>query len=77
MGKENYLLLSNIENASWKYASKEDIFKASIITNVDMGAAALKMKEDLPVQGPSTFVSTSPVTKRIERTRTRSTQINT
>ncbi len=64
MGKENYLLLSNIENASWKYASKEDIFKASIITNVDMGAAALKMKEDLPVQGPSTFVSTSPVTRK-------------
>lgn len=66
MGKENYLLLSSIRNDSWKLASNEDIFRASIITNVDRdaGDAVLKMKEHAPVQGPKTFIMTSPVTDK-------------
>ena len=66
MGKENYLLLSSIKNDSWKFASNEDIFRASIITNVDReaGEAILKMKELTPVQGPKPIIMKSPVTDK-------------
>ena len=43
-GKSNYLLLSSIMNDSWKIATEEDIFKASIITNVDKDAATSTLK---------------------------------
>ena len=50
-------------NNRWEFASNEDIFKASLITNVEATDTALDMN-DTPVRGKKTFTSTSPAANK-------------